>query len=67
MPAPGGPARPDDRARVHREASGSPGMIEVEGLRVVLPPSTVALDGVDLTIAAGQFVIVIGQIGRAHV
>jgi phosphonate transport system ATP-binding protein len=38
-------------------------MIEVEGLRVVLPPATVALDLVDLTIAPGEFVMVIGPSG----
>ncbi len=38
-------------------------MIEVEGLRVVLPPDTVALYGVDLTIAAGERVVIIGRSG----
>ena len=38
-------------------------MIEVAGLRVVLPPSTVALHGVDLTIARGEFVVVLGRSG----
>jgi len=38
-------------------------MIEVQGLRVVLPPETVALYGVDLTVGPGEFVIVIGRSG----
>jgi phosphonate transport system ATP-binding protein len=38
-------------------------MIEVEGLRVVLPPDTVALYGVDLTIEAGERVMIIGPSG----
>lgn len=38
-------------------------MIEVEGLRVVLPPDTVALYGVDLTIEAGERVMIIGRSG----
>jgi len=38
-------------------------MIEVAGLRVVLPPSTVALDGVDLTIRRGELVVVLGRSG----
>ncbi len=38
-------------------------MIEVAGLRVVLPPSTVALHAVDLTIARGEFVVVLGRSG----
>jgi phosphonate transport system ATP-binding protein len=38
-------------------------MIEVEGLRVVLPPDTVALYGVDLTIGAGERVMIIGRSG----
>jgi phosphonate transport system ATP-binding protein len=37
--------------------------IEIQGLRVRLPPATVAVDGVDLTIASGEFVIVIGSSG----
>jgi phosphonate transport system ATP-binding protein len=38
-------------------------MIEIRGLRVVLPPATVALDGVDLTVAAGEFLVVLGPSG----
>ena len=38
-------------------------MIEVAGLRVVLPPSTVALDAVDLTIRRGELVVVLGRSG----
>jgi phosphonate transport system ATP-binding protein len=38
-------------------------MIEVRGLRVVLPPDTVALYGVDLDVAPGEFVMIIGRSG----
>jgi phosphonate transport system ATP-binding protein len=38
-------------------------MIEVAGLRVVLPPAVVAVDGIDLTIGPGEFVVVIGRSG----
>ncbi len=38
-------------------------MIRIRGLRKVFPPDKVALDGVDLEIAAGEFVMVIGQSG----
>jgi len=38
-------------------------MIEVRGLGVVLPPDTVALYGVDLTVAPGEFVMIIGRSG----
>jgi phosphonate transport system ATP-binding protein len=38
-------------------------MIEVSGLRVVLPPDTVALYGVDLLVRAGEFVVLIGRSG----
>jgi phosphonate transport system ATP-binding protein len=38
-------------------------MIEVAGLRVVLPPATVVLDGVDLTVGRGEFLVVLGPSG----
>jgi len=38
-------------------------MIEVAGLRVVLPPATVALDGIDLVVPQGEFVVVLGRSG----
>ena len=38
-------------------------MIEVAGLRVVLPSATVALDGVDLRIRPGEFVVILGPSG----
>jgi phosphonate transport system ATP-binding protein len=38
-------------------------MIEVTRLRVVLPPAVVAVDGIDLTVAAGEFVVVLGRSG----
>jgi phosphonate transport system ATP-binding protein len=38
-------------------------MIEVTGLRVVLPPATVALDGIDLSVRAGEFVVILGPSG----
>src|SRR3989441_11983455 len=38
-------------------------MIEVAGLSVVLPPATVALQGIDLAVRAGEFVVVLGRSG----
>jgi phosphonate transport system ATP-binding protein len=38
-------------------------MIEVRGLRAVLPPDTVALYGADLAVAPGEFVMIIGRSG----
>jgi phosphonate transport system ATP-binding protein len=38
-------------------------MVEVAGLRVILPPDTVALDGVDLTVLPGEFVVILGRSG----
>jgi phosphonate transport system ATP-binding protein len=38
-------------------------MIEARGLRVVLPPATVALQGVDLVVQPGEFVVIIGRSG----
>ena len=38
-------------------------MIEVSGLRVVLPPAAVVLDGIDLTVAPGEFLVVLGPSG----
>jgi phosphonate transport system ATP-binding protein len=38
-------------------------MIEVAGLRVVLPPAVAAVDGVDLVIQPGEFVVILGRSG----
>jgi phosphonate transport system ATP-binding protein len=38
-------------------------MIEVRGLRVVLPPAAVILDGVDLVVRQGEFLVVLGPSG----
>ena len=38
-------------------------MIEVAGLRVVLPPAVVAVDGVDLVVRSGEFVVILGRSG----
>jgi len=38
-------------------------MIRIRGLRKVFPPDKLALDGVDLDVAPGEFVMVIGQSG----
>ena len=38
-------------------------MIEVAGLRVEFPPDVVAVDGIDLTVRPGEFVVVLGRSG----
>ena len=38
-------------------------MIEIRALRVVMPPDTVALHGVDLVVKPGEFVVIIGRSG----
>jgi phosphonate transport system ATP-binding protein len=38
-------------------------MIEISGLRLTLPPATVILDGIDLSIAPGEFVVILGRSG----
>jgi len=38
-------------------------MVEVAGLRVVLPPAVVALDSVDLSVRPGEFVVILGPSG----
>jgi phosphonate transport system ATP-binding protein len=55
-----------DRAEPLPLAVQSPGvsaMIEVAGLRVVLPPAVVAVDGVDLVVTPGEFVVILGRSG----
>ena len=37
--------------------------MEVAGLRVVLPPATIAVDGVDLIVRRGEFVAILGPSG----
>jgi phosphonate transport system ATP-binding protein len=38
-------------------------MIEVAGLSVVLPPRVVAVDGIDLVVGTGEFVVILGRSG----
>jgi phosphonate transport system ATP-binding protein len=38
-------------------------MIELAGLRVVLPPAVVAVDGIDLVVHPGEFVAILGRSG----
>jgi phosphonate transport system ATP-binding protein len=38
-------------------------MIEVTGLRVVLPPAVVAVDGIDLAVQPAEFVVILGRSG----
>jgi phosphonate transport system ATP-binding protein len=38
-------------------------MIEVAGLRVTIPPATVVLDHVDLSVRPGEFVVILGRSG----
>ena len=38
-------------------------MIEVAGLRVVFPPDVIAVDGVDLSVRPGEFVVILGRSG----
>jgi phosphonate transport system ATP-binding protein len=38
-------------------------MIEVAGLRVVFPPAVIAVDGIDLVVRSGEFVVVLGRSG----
>jgi phosphonate transport system ATP-binding protein len=38
-------------------------MIDVAGLRVVFSPAVAAVDGVDITVRAGEFVVILGRSG----
>jgi phosphonate transport system ATP-binding protein len=38
-------------------------MIEIAGLRVVLPPANVVLDAIDLVVRPGEFVVILGRSG----
>ena len=38
-------------------------MIEVAGLRVVLPPAVAAVNGIDLAVQPGEFVVILGRSG----
>jgi phosphonate transport system ATP-binding protein len=38
-------------------------MIDVRGLRVVFPPAVTAVDGVDLAVRSGEFVVILGRSG----
>jgi phosphonate transport system ATP-binding protein len=38
-------------------------LIQVSGLRVVLPPAAVILDGIDLAVRPGEFLVVLGRSG----
>ena len=44
-------------------APSSAAMIEVAGLRVVIPPANAILDGIDLTVRASEFVVILGRSG----
>src|SRR3954464_15805325 len=45
------------------EPAAAPSTLAVRGLRVVLPDGRVLIDGVDLTIGAGEVVVLIGGSG----
>ena len=38
-------------------------MIEITGLRVVLPPDVAVLHGIDLAVGPGEFVVILGRSG----
>src|SRR5207244_1158252 len=44
-------------------ATRNPPMIEVAGLRVVLPPAVVAVDAIALAIQRGEFAVILGRRG----